>query len=111
MDASRSASKIYESESYMKRLLLALIYFIAPVNAQQLIPTNNTVQGNLTAQGSTCLTTNACVAIHLASNANAVALVLTGTWSATVNPEYSADNGATWQSAGTNQTSNGTTTY
>lgn len=67
--------------------------------------------GNITATGSTCATTNACVAVHLQSGVPSVAVTVTGTWSATLTPEQSADNGVTWVSIGTAISANGQSTY
>lgn len=66
--------------------------------------------GNITASGTTCLTTNACISLQLITNTSAVSVTLTGTFSATLVFEKSADNGTTWATQDT-QTGTGLNTY
>jgi hypothetical protein len=67
----------------------------------------SSINGNITDTSSTCGTNNAsnttaCVVLPLASNSGAVALSIIGTYSATLQFEASANDGASWVSiAGT----------
>ena len=92
-----------------KLILLALLAIAVPASAQ-IGPAPYTV-GNITAAGSTCGTTNACVTLNLPANTSAVSVQTTGTWSQTLKPEYSVDSGTTWNSAGSDITSNAVNTY
>lgn len=86
--------------------ILALLAF--PAHAQN-TPTQ-TSTGNITAQGATCNTTNACISMILPNNANTVAVVLDGTFVAELILEQSADNGLTWVTVAT-LSAPGTTSY
>ena len=88
----------------MRKLLLLLALAAISTAAQ-------TTQGNINAQSTDCTTTNSCVVVTLSSDAATAAVTVTGTFSATLKIEKSADNGTTWTSAGTDVTSTGVTTY
>ena len=77
----------------MEKLLL-FIALLAGSAAAQFAP----AYGNITAQGSTCSTANACISIHIStpSQVQSVGIQLTGTFTATVQVEGSQDNGANW---------------
>ncbi len=66
--------------------------------------------GNITASGSTCGTTNACVVLPLGLSDSIVSVQITGTFSATLKPEKTVD-GTTWVSAGADLTTTGVSTY
>lgn len=53
---------------------------------------------SITAQGSTCATTNACVTAQISQGQGGISFNITGSWSATLQFEASNDNGATWVS-------------
>lgn len=87
----------------LKKALLLLI-LCSPAFAQ-LSP----AYGNITAQGSTCATANACITLHLPSpNVASIGIQATGTFSLTAQVEGSQDNGATWGSVQANPLPNGT---
>lgn len=88
----------------MRKLLLLLALAAISMAAQ-------TTQGNINAQSTDCTTTNSCVVVTLSSDAATAAVTVTGTFSATLKIEKSADNGTTWTSAGADVTSTGVTTY
>src|ERR1700690_289635 len=69
-------------------LLLAL-----PIRAQ-----TQSVTASLTAQSTDCTDAGACLVLNLPSNAASALIQLSGTWSATVQFEATANNGATWVS-------------
>jgi hypothetical protein len=75
------------------RLLAVLSLWISVAAAQQ------SINGGITSSGSDCTTSTACVLLTLPSNSGAVALTLSGTFSATLQFEVSGDNGTTWVSA------------
>lgn len=94
----------------MKPIILALLLvFCALSLAAQTSPTQYS-QGNITATGATCGTTNACITLVLQNNAIAESVALSGTFTATITFEASYNNGTTWVSEGTS-TSAGTTTF
>lgn len=64
----------------MKKMLL-LLFMLAPSVVAQ------TYTGAITTNGSTCGTTNACVAAQLPQNAGAVAVEVSGTWTGTLSFE------------------------
>jgi len=66
--------------------------------------------GNITAAGSTCGTTNACVVLPLGNADTIVSAQVTGTFTATLKPEKTSD-GSTWVSAGADITAVGVSTY
>lgn len=78
----------------MKKLLLFLLISVAAFGQLQGPPQPFT--GNLTAASASCLASN-CLTVPVPSDASTVTYQLTGTWSATVQFEVSADNQATWQ--------------
>jgi hypothetical protein len=99
----------------MRRIyLLALVCLWAVMTYAQTpgspLTPNQNATGNITATGATCATTNACVVVHLQQGVPSIAVTATGTWSATLTAESSADNGNTWVSQGT-IAANGQTTY
>lgn len=55
--------------------------------------------GNITAGGATCVPATRCVSIQLPSDASTLTATITGTWSGTLQLEYSADSGTTWTSS------------
>lgn len=76
----------------MKRLVALLAMLLISVSwgiAQ------DSVSGNITATGTTCGTTNACVQLTLNSNTGTVGMLVTGTWTATLQFEGSND-ASTW---------------
>ncbi len=102
-----------------KLLLLFLIVITSSVHAQVLTNPNGVVltpqtsaSGNLTAVDSStnCTTTNACVTIHLPINANALAVQLSGTFSATETFRMSINNQISWVTQSTSS-STGITTF
>lgn len=66
--------------------------------------------GNITAQGTTCATTNACIKANLGRTVTSASVTLTGIFSATLVVEESADGGTTWTAVGTLSTP-GATSY
>lgn len=90
-------------------ILALLLALCALPLAAQTSPTQYS-QGNITATGATCGTTNACITLVLQNNAIAESVALSGTFTATITFEASYNNGATWVSEGTS-TSAGTTTF
>jgi len=74
----------------MKKLILFLLFSIAAWA--------DSSTGNITASGTTCGTTNACIVLHSYSTIGSASITVTGTWSATLQFETSAD-GSTWAAA------------
>lgn len=91
----------------MKKLVLALVLLIPALLQAQTYPVNSN-GGNITSTNANCVP-SACVGIKI-SNVGTISVVVTGTFSATLAVESSAD-GTTFASAGTSLTSTGTTTY
>lgn len=82
----------------MKNLIPFLLFLLGicfPQAVQQ--PVN--VIGTISAGGSTCATTNACIAINLPVGTSSVSANITGTFSGTLNFEQSGDFGLTWVAA------------
>lgn len=96
----------------MKKLIAPLLLFSVAAFPQALSPSgyNAFSTGSLTAAGATCAVTNACVSVHLANTITQVSAVLSGTFTATIVVEKSADNGVTWVNVDTLSAA-GTTTY
>jgi len=82
----------------MKKLLLSLL-LLFPIASFAQAPLTST--GNITASGTTCATTNACVAIVLSPPQATVNVTISGTFSATLQFEQSADGGITYFAAAT----------
>ena len=74
----------------LHRVLLLAVLFLFPVMAY-----GQSFTGNLTASGTTCGTTNACIAAPIVSQGGAT-FTLSGTFSGTVQFEASGDGGTTW---------------
>ncbi|HZW05392.1 MAG TPA: hypothetical protein VFF58_00660 [Candidatus Nitrosotalea sp.] len=91
------------------RLLVTLVLALAfAAQAQSTLPSIAPITGTINAAGSTCTqlsmdSTNSgpsnCVSEPLPSAASSASIVLTGTFSATVQFELTADTGRTWVSA------------
>ena len=95
----------------IRRLLLLLLLSAVPTRAQLPIPpVSFSTGGNITAANAACNVNN-CVLISLPSTAAVLTVGVTNTYSATLKPEESQDNGRTWTSAGADITGTGTTSY
>ena len=70
----------------MKKLLFALLLFASPAFGQ-------IAKGNITATGSDCTTTNACVQMVLPANSGGVSITLSGTFTATATFEVIGGSG------------------
>lgn len=106
----------------MRRLLLLLAILAASLAQSQVyVPGIAPVTGTLNVAGASCASlvmdsTNSgpsnCVSEALPSSASYASIVLSGTFTATVQFEISADNGSTWVSASpASSTTAGTTTF
>lgn len=83
----------------MKKLLLALLMILAfsrYAYGQQIGVYSNPQGGNLTAAGATCATVNACTWQKIPITASTTTVTITGTFSATLIIETSADGGNTF---------------
>ena len=79
----------------MKKLI-ALLLSLAGTCFAQLQGPPQPFTGSLTAASASCLASN-CLTVTVPADASTLTIQLTGTWSATVQFEVSADNQATWQ--------------
>ena len=96
----------------IKRLFLAFLILLA---LSSLGYGQSSSRGNITESYATCASTNACVKLRFPSSIGlipaSVTVTLTGTFSATVDFEQSADSGVTWVAAtGTPQPSGSAST-
>jgi hypothetical protein len=89
----------------IRGLLPLLLLFALPSRAQTTFSTG----GNITSGGANCTTATNCVSIQLPSSAASLSITISGTWSATLTLEYSAD-GINWTTA-TTTTTNGTSIW
>lgn len=78
----------------MKKLILAILLLSGTCFAQLQGQPQPTI-GNMTAASASCLASN-CISIPVFSDTSTVTFQLSGTWSATVQFEFSVDNGTTW---------------
>lgn len=78
----------------MKKLLLLFVLLPLLASAQLQGPPQP-FTGSLTAASASCLASN-CLTVTVPADASTLTIQLTGTWSATVQFEVSADNQATW---------------
>ena len=93
----------------MRKLALFILLLTSPVFAQVSPAPSST--GSINASGTTCATTNACVTLPMYATTGGVSVTVSGTFSATLQPEQSGD-GVNWSSSGLATISAaGTTTY
>ena len=93
----------------MRKLALFILFLASPAFAQVSPAPSST--GSINASGTTCATTNACVTLPMYATTGGVSVTVSGTFSATLQPEQSGD-GVNWSSAGLSTISAaGTTTY
>jgi hypothetical protein len=88
--------------------LLALLFLTPQAKAQNsLIPTPHVTNGSITASAGSCTSTNAaCVVIPVSQNIGGVVIEANGTWSATLQFEYTGDpSGTVWKSLSSNDAS------
>lgn len=89
--------------------LLLVLFACLPAYPQSV---TNPLSGNIKAQDTGCLTVASCTWQKLPSGAGTTSITLSGTFSATLQFEISADNGTTWVAASTaSSTSAGVTTF
>lgn len=88
---------IYKAVAYsVRRLSFALLLLLAPLPAAaQLQGPPQPTTGNMTSASASCLASN-CVSIPVNSDTSTVTFQITGTWAATVQFEFSVDNGVNW---------------
>jgi hypothetical protein len=79
----------------MKKLL-ALIVLCSLYCYPQAVQLPISAAGNISAGGTTCATTNACVSLNLPVGSSTASVNITGTFSGTLNFEQSGDFGLTW---------------
>lgn len=87
----------------MRNFFAIAVLLLFPV-----IASAQSVSGNITAQGSTCATANACVSATSNPSQGGGTITLSGTWSGTVQFEASGD-GTNWQSLAVTPSSGGNT--
>lgn len=92
--------------SFLLSYLLIFGALALPAKAQ----TSFTAGGNITSTNAACIAT-ACVPLTLPTSAASLTVSVTGTFSATLAPEESNDNGITWVSAGTAISATGVTSF
>lgn len=78
---------------FISKVALALLLSL-PAAAQLQGPPQPTT-GNMTSASASCLASN-CVSIPVNSDTSTVTFQITGTWAATVQFEFSVDNGVNW---------------
>jgi hypothetical protein len=83
-----------EADSMIKKTFVVLL-LLAGSCLGQLQGQPQPTTGNLTAASASCLASN-CLSIPVFSDTSTVTFQLSGTWSATVQFEFSVDNGVTW---------------
>lgn len=93
----------------MRKLALFILLLAFPAFAQVSPAPSST--GSINASGTTCATTNACVTLPMYATVSGVSVTVSGTFSATLQPEQSGD-GINWSSTGLSTISAvGTTSY
>ncbi len=117
---NRCQMRLPRKQKRLFGLFSGLLLLCAMAHGQAPVPIAS-VTGNITAQGSTCTklvldssnsTITNCVSMQLPSTATTASIVLSGTFSATVQFEISADYGNTWVSAPVaSSTTTGTFTF
>ena len=93
----------------MRKLALFILLLAFPAFAQVSPAPSST--GSINASGTSCATTNACVTLPMYATTGGVSVTVSGTFSATLQPEQSGDY-VNWSSTGLSTISAaGTTTY
>src|SRR5580693_169497 len=92
----------------MKKLAF-LFLLLAHTAVAQVSPAPSS-SGSINASGTTCATTNACITLPMYATVGSVSVTVSGTFSATLQPEQSGDF-INWSSAGAAISSVGLTTY
>jgi len=75
----------------MKRLLTTLLFI-----ALGAVPWGWAASANITTNGATCATATSCLVVNLPQDKGGATLVLSGTWTGTVQFEATGDGGVTW---------------